>query len=41
MSSQLTERFARLVKTVRGEARFTESNTTDVLRRTVGGEIVR
>lgn len=32
MSSQLTERFARLVKTVRGEARFTESNTADVLR---------
>ncbi|TAG00547.1 MAG: signal recognition particle protein [Betaproteobacteria bacterium] len=32
MANQLTERFARLVKTVRGEARFTESNTADVLR---------
>jgi signal recognition particle subunit SRP54 len=32
MANQLTERFVRLVKTVRGEARFTESNTADVLR---------
>jgi signal recognition particle subunit SRP54 len=32
MANQLTERFARLVKTVRGEARFTEANTADVLR---------
>ncbi len=32
MSNQLTERLARLVKTIKGEARFTESNTADVLR---------
>jgi hypothetical protein len=41
MSSQLTERFARLVKTVRGEARFTESNTADVLRDALRREIIR
>ena len=32
MANQLTERFNRLVKTVRGEARLTESNLQDALR---------
>ncbi|HPG63538.1 MAG TPA: signal recognition particle protein [Casimicrobium sp.] len=32
MSNQLTERFARLVKTVRGEARLTDANLQDALR---------
>jgi signal recognition particle subunit SRP54 len=32
MANQLTDRLARLVKTIRGEARFTEANTADVLR---------
>ncbi|MBS0312936.1 MAG: signal recognition particle protein [Proteobacteria bacterium] len=32
MSNQLTERFHRLVKTVRGEARLTETNIQDALR---------
>ena len=32
MANQLTERFARLVKTVRGEGRLTESNLQDALR---------
>lgn len=32
MANQLTERFARLVKTVRGDARLTEANLQDALR---------
>lgn len=32
MANQLTERFARLVKTVRGEARLTDANLQDALR---------
>lgn len=32
MANQLTDRLARLVKTIRGEARFTEANTAEVLR---------
>jgi signal recognition particle subunit SRP54 len=32
MANQLTDRLARLVKTIRGEARFTETNTAEVLR---------
>lgn len=32
MANQLTDRLARLVKTIKGEARFTEANTADVLR---------
>ncbi|TAG71094.1 MAG: signal recognition particle protein, partial [Burkholderiales bacterium] len=32
MANQLTDRLAKLVKTIKGEARFTEANTAEVLR---------
>lgn len=32
MANQLTDRLAKLIKTIKGEARFTETNTAEVLR---------
>ena len=37
MLDNLTQRLAKVVKTMRGEARSTESNTAEMLRRSAHG----
>ena len=36
MATALTEKFSRLVKTMSGQARITESNVQDMLREEIG-----